>query len=992
MQKPSGIAATTAALFLCGGAVLWAQQTSSDQVPVFRTRVELVTVDVGVVHRDGQPLRGLAASDFTVTVNGQPRRVATAEFVDVAGARAEVAQSSVVPISTNEGAGVGRLFVFIVDQNTIDAGNVRHVAQAASRLLTSLSFVDRSALMLLPTGPSVGFTWAHDRVHEALKRVTGMGALANALDFGSLSEARDIANRSPMALRSAGARECGTALAGGFGADSIGSVGGTPTTQGPATNPPAAAPQGGETGGSGSTPTGGTSRPAGGGGRRSSGGSLGSEFGDSCTRDIQMRAELAWQNAQTTSLSSLTALRHTLSALGRVPGDKTIILVSGGWPLEEREQHSLIAHVAADAAAARATVFSLFIPQIRDSASRRVASSTPVNDYWLHSSPLETLAGMTGGRSFRIDVGAEAAFARVARELSGYYRIGVEKEATDDDGKSRRMKVSVSRSGVSVRAREIFDVRTYEDRDWSARFASALDAPIVATGIGLRVTSYLAGDPDDPANLRVLLAGEASRVEPGEARFRLLVQDSQGKRVISGEQPIGEPAGDGLRFSANLPLPPGSYIVRVAVIDGTGRLGSVDHRVEVRQETLGDLLATGPMLVQVPANPQSQARLTLADVRQDERLAMQVHLEGEARRLADVGVVFEIAGSADGPSLVDTTANLVPGSRSDWVVAQAVADLRVLRPGNYVARAKVKSGGEPLGEMRRAFVVTERAPAAPVDASVASTAIGSHVVTSRRPASSFVTAPRFAVDHALAPQVLDAFLAAVAARPDAGSPMIRDLVDRARSSGIKQLAVSDTLAAEQPVASFLRGLTLLSQNKLEHAANAFRSAMRAASDFYPAMVYLGVCYAAGGNDKEAAGAWRTALIKEGDKRALHLLLADALLRQQQGGLALQTIDAARTRWPADDELKRRFVLAALLAGRYADGLQALDELVENHAEDEPTLAAGLFVLYESFETGNPVQNVEQDRTRMTRLADAYRALGGPSVALIDSWLEVARKR
>ena len=143
--------------------------------------------------------------------------------------------------------------------------------------------------------------------------------------------------------------------------------------------------------------------------------------------------------------------------------------------------------------------------------------------------------------------------------------------------------------------------------------------------------------------------------------------------------------------------------------------------------------------------------------------------------------------------------------------------------------------------------------------------------------------------------------------------MIRDLVRDARSN-IGQLYVSDVLAAQSPVAAFLKGVSLLSQNKLELAASSFRSAMRASADFYPAMVYLGACYAAGGNDKEASGAWRTALIKEGDALPLHTLLADALLRQDKGELALETLDKARARWPADDGIQRRFVLAAMLAG------------------------------------------------------------------------------
>ena len=163
------------------------------------------------------------------------------------------------------------------------------------------------------------------------------------------------------------------------------------------------------------------------------------------------------------------------------------------------------------------------------------------------------------------------------------------------------------------------------------------------------------------------------------------------------------------------------------------------------------------------------------------------------------------------------------------------------------------------------------------------------------------------------------------------------------------------LAAQSPVAAFLKGVSLLSQNKLELAANSFRSAMRASADFYPAMIYLGACYAAGGNDKEATGAWRTALIKEGDALPLHTLLADALLRQDNGELALETLDKARSRWPDDDGIKRRFVLAALMAGEYADGLQTLDDLVARKIDDEPSLATGLLALYEAFHNGKPIE-------------------------------------
>jgi tetratricopeptide (TPR) repeat protein len=249
----------------------------------------------------------------------------------------------------------------------------------------------------------------------------------------------------------------------------------------------------------------------------------------------------------------------------------------------------------------------------------------------------------------------------------------------------------------------------------------------------------------------------------------------------------------------------------------------------------------------------------------------------------------------------------------------------------------------------------------------------------------------FAVDQVLAPQVLGAFLDRVASRPDAASPATRQLLEHARSGELSTLVVPEASPSDGPVPAFLQGLGLLAQNQLDPAANAFRAAMRASPDFYPAIVYLGACYAAGGNDKQAAGAWRTALIKEGDTAPLHVWLADALLRQGRADEALETIERARVQWPGDTNLERRFVAGALLAGRSAEGLQALDRLIAARADDSPSLTFGLLVLYEAFVDRRPIESVETDRARMARLAAAYRARGGPSQALVDTWLDAMKR-
>jgi tetratricopeptide (TPR) repeat protein len=255
------------------------------------------------------------------------------------------------------------------------------------------------------------------------------------------------------------------------------------------------------------------------------------------------------------------------------------------------------------------------------------------------------------------------------------------------------------------------------------------------------------------------------------------------------------------------------------------------------------------------------------------------------------------------------------------------------------------------------------------------------------------TAGSFETALLLEPGVVGQYLDRLAVRKDVASPQARELLEQARTTALGDLNVSETLTAEAPVAApFLRGLALLSQGKLDPAAQAFRAAMRAGSDFYPAMVYLGACYAAGGQDKEAAGAWRTALIRENDSVRVHTMLADALLRTGRGDLALQALTRARERWPDDEGLTRRYAAAAIAAGLYTQGLDVVDGLIERRADDEPVLALGLLVLYDAFVTSRPVETVDKDRARMTRYADTYRARGGPSLALVETWMSEVAKR
>src|SRR5437868_1872854 len=243
MRTRAGVGA--AALFLLIGRV--AAQQAPGSIPSFRSGTELVTVDVGVIDKQGTPIRGLSAADFTVTVEGQPRRVVTAEFVDAAAARLDAgARAEIVPISTNEGAIGGRQVIFVVDQNTLEPGSARRVADAAGGFFAQLSPADRSALVTLPVGNSVPLTWAHERVREGLRRVAGLnGSAASSWEYGTLSEARDISNANSLALRIVGDRECRNTI--GVSAANGGASSAIPSASTPVPIPPGGATAGGTT-------------------------------------------------------------------------------------------------------------------------------------------------------------------------------------------------------------------------------------------------------------------------------------------------------------------------------------------------------------------------------------------------------------------------------------------------------------------------------------------------------------------------------------------------------------------------------------------------------------------------------------------------------------------------------------------------------------------------------------------------------------------------
>src|SRR5688500_18396445 len=73
------------------------------QGPTFRTGVDVIAVDVAVVDAKGQPVENLLPPDFIVEIDGEPRRVVSADHVkiDIEAARREAADPFETLYTTN---------------------------------------------------------------------------------------------------------------------------------------------------------------------------------------------------------------------------------------------------------------------------------------------------------------------------------------------------------------------------------------------------------------------------------------------------------------------------------------------------------------------------------------------------------------------------------------------------------------------------------------------------------------------------------------------------------------------------------------------------------------------------------------------------------------------------------------------------------------------------------------------------------------------------
>jgi len=911
------------ALAVFTACLLLAAQQQEQQPPrtTFRSAVDLVPVDVNVVDKTGRPVSDLTVNDFTLTVDGKPRRIASAQFISVQRAL-ESAPPKPFEYTSNAGAGGGRLVMIVVDSGNIGVGRGKPAIEAAQRFVAGLNRADRVALVIIPgSGPQLEFTSNHALIQTLLNGAVGQATVKPGPQRVGLAEALALRRGEKQTTDEVTDRECGA------------------------------------------FPT--------------------SAARDVCFQVLSNDADQVISDARERTRNSMIALRHLFDRVATNETPKTLVFLSEGLLLD-REQAD-VAWVGPLASASHITLYVMQIdsPEIEAFSGRTSPSRS--DDREVLRQGLDKLAGMAKGDVFRIVANPDFAFQRLALELSGYYLLSFEPEPGDRDGKPHKIKIDVRRNDLLLRARREFSVGAPIMRTTADTVIDTLRAPLLASEIPLKVTTYTFQDPESP-KLKIIVAADIDRSLNANAPISLgyLVLDSKGNVVTSQLEPqltaAIDPRTRVQKYIGAALTSPGTYTLRMAVVDGEGKRGSVERTFIAKINGFGQLHATDLMIADdTRASAGALPPSVAADFAGGELHGYIELFSAVPERLRDATVVIEVAQTESGDALDSVPARFQEVASANRRVAEAGVPIANLTEGDYVARAVILDAGRRLGQVVRPFRVTRSttAYAAPGTTALAASAAPIPFV------SKTEKFDRFSV---LTPPVVGFFLERFSATAAASAATVRPAFAYIRAGRYEDANLSvQEAGADHLAASFVRGVALLNRGELERSTARLNDALRADPQFSAAAFYLGAAYAASGNDRDAAAIWQKSLITDPSASFVYTVLGDALLRLRDLDRALDVFTEARALWPADEAVTQRFAVALVTANKPVEAMKVLEPYLATHPADHERLLLALRALYEARSAGTVISSADADKALFRKYADAYVVAGGPQQALVLQW-------
>jgi TolA-binding protein len=405
-----------------------------------------------------------------------------------------------------------------------------------------------------------------------------------------------------------------------------------------------------------------------------------------------------------------------------------------------------------------------------------------------------------------------------------------------------------------------------------------------------------------------------------------------------------------LQFSTGASVPPGEYSLKLAVVDGD-RVGTIEHPIRAALTDAGpvqfsDLMVGGPVGDAALLQPTVGYQVVFGTV--------HAYMEAYGAASGGLKATYEIAPDGAGEALLTAEA---PARTAGTMRAIFTRTLPVNRlpPGKYVVRAKLANDTDVVRTMTRTFEVATPAV----------------LMTSATAGTAFTAA--------------DVYL------PVSETAMTRPF-DRAPLS---RGAVLQAFRSRVPVdarAAFDKGVQYLAGGDYANAEASFKSAINPDADSAAVIAYLAACYAGAGQDREAAGAWQTALIDASDLPEIYQWLSDALLRAHDLSQARAVLEEAVSKWPADQRFTRAMALLYATFGQGREAMRTLDRYLESAPNDVDALFMAVEWMYNLRLAGAIVRSRAEDAQLARRYGDAYVKAKGPQAALVRQWLEFLDKR
>jgi VWFA-related protein len=903
MRRPLDQSSAFGAVWICTGVlVLGSAAASRAQQPVFRSSVEVTSVDVGVVDRNGAPIVDLTPADFTVQIDGAPRRVVSAEWVSLVAPPKPQGPPPPPGYSSNENLTGGRLILLVIDQPNIRFGGAAGLRRAVDGFIDRLQPSDRiAAVGIGPGATSTPFTSDRERVKQAIARMPGARQSMNVFDFNvAITEALSIRQGDGYVLERVLVRECG-----------------------------APSPNGALT--------------------------IDQQI---CRSRVETTALSMAQNGIAESDETINQLRTLLTALKTIDLPKTLVLVTEGFIMEDQEAST--AEVGRLAIEARTSIYALKLDDQMFDMSQRGAPTAPFADRLERAEGIELLTGAARGSLFNIAVNAEAAFSRIESELAGYYLLGVEAAAADRDGKPHPIKVSVQRSGASVRSRRQLLAASGLDGPRSPRemAMTALASPLVVSALPLQVATFSLRGPD-PSKIQLLVHAaigtdySSSKV----VSFGYIISDPNGRIVesLSGDArlaPVMNGVPSPLQYKLGSSIPPGQYTLKLAFAEGD-RVGTIEHDVraalvEAPPVQLSEFMVGGPAVVRQLDQPTIGHTVAFGGV--------QGYVEAYGAGSNNLKARYEIAADADGPPLLSAEVTGRSAGAERTIFSHVLA-VRQLPPGQYQLRATVLSEESVVKSMARGFEIAEpKVLMTSAENAGLSTLVASEVFL---PVTEEQFARAFRREEAARPELIRAFRERIA-------PEAKEAFDTA-------------------VASFAAG-------DYPKAETTLKSVAPIDGDSSPVLTYLAATFAAAGHDSEAASAWQTALIDGSDVPEIYEWLGDALMRIRDLGQARMILEEAAAKWPSDERFTKPLALLYATFGQGREAVRTLDRYLASHQDDLPALSMAVEWIYHLHLSGNVARSKAEDVKVARGYASRYERARGPQLPLVKQWIEYIEGR